>query len=91
MRNAPILQFAQFASAHSIKYPIGSVNNTVVITIKPASKSGTDRVEKGVARQGGNNHQTSIPTGVFKTSDGYFNIATTGGRINLKARSSASS
>src|SRR5450755_975890 len=34
-----------------------------------------------VAQQAGNNHPTSIPTGVFKTSDGYINIATTGGRI----------
>src|SRR5256885_11685713 len=36
-------------------------------------------MEKDVARQAGNNHPTSIPTGVFKTSDGYINIATTGG------------
>ena len=38
-------------------------------------------MEKDVAGQAGNNHPTSIPTGVFKTSDGYINIATTGGRI----------
>jgi len=38
-------------------------------------------MEKDVAKQAGNNHPTSIPTGVFKTSDGYINIATTGGRI----------
>ncbi len=38
-------------------------------------------VEGDVARQAGNNHPTSIPTGVFKTSDGYINIATTGGKI----------
>src|SRR5207249_11845537 len=38
-------------------------------------------MEKDVARQAGNHHPTSIPTGVFKTSDGYINIATTGGRI----------
>src|ERR1700689_261441 len=38
-------------------------------------------MEKDVAKQAGNNHPTSIPTGVFKTSDGYLNIATTGGRI----------
>jgi crotonobetainyl-CoA:carnitine CoA-transferase CaiB-like acyl-CoA transferase len=31
-----------------------------------------------VPRQAGNNHPTSIPTGVFRTSDGYINIATTG-------------
>jgi crotonobetainyl-CoA:carnitine CoA-transferase CaiB-like acyl-CoA transferase len=38
-------------------------------------------MEKEVPKQAGNNHPTSIPTGVFKTSDGYINIATTGGRI----------
>jgi crotonobetainyl-CoA:carnitine CoA-transferase CaiB-like acyl-CoA transferase len=38
-------------------------------------------MEKDVARQAGNNHPTSIPTGVFKTSDGFINIATTGGKI----------
>jgi len=37
--------------------------------------------KRKVAKQAGNNHPTSIPTGVFKTSDGYINIATTGGRI----------
>jgi len=34
-----------------------------------------------VAKQAGNNHPTSIPTGVFKTSDGYINIAVAGGAI----------
>jgi crotonobetainyl-CoA:carnitine CoA-transferase CaiB-like acyl-CoA transferase len=34
-----------------------------------------------VAKQAGNNHPTSIPTGVFKTRDGYINIATTGQKI----------
>src|SRR6202789_577165 len=38
-------------------------------------------MEQEVPQQAGNNHPTSIPTGVFKTSDGYINIATTGGRI----------
>lgn len=38
-------------------------------------------MEKEVAGQAGNNHPTSIPTGVFRTADGYINIATTGGRI----------
>ena len=38
-------------------------------------------MEQDVAQQAGNDHPTSIPTGVFKTSDGYINIATTGGRI----------
>src|ERR1700743_1867471 len=38
-------------------------------------------MEKDVAKQVGNDHPTSIPTGVFKTSDGYINIATTGGKI----------
>ena len=34
-----------------------------------------------VPKQAGNNHPTSIPTGVFKTKDSHINIATTGGRI----------
>jgi crotonobetainyl-CoA:carnitine CoA-transferase CaiB-like acyl-CoA transferase len=34
-----------------------------------------------VPKQAGNDHPTSIPTGVFKTSDGHINIATTGGAI----------
>src|SRR5690348_7034285 len=38
-------------------------------------------MEKEVAKQAGNNHPTSIPTGVFRTSDGYINIATAGGRV----------
>jgi crotonobetainyl-CoA:carnitine CoA-transferase CaiB-like acyl-CoA transferase len=37
--------------------------------------------EGQVAKQAGNNHPTSIPTGVFKTSDGYLNIAVTGQAI----------
>jgi len=34
-----------------------------------------------VPKQAGNNHPTSIPTGVFRTSDGYMNIAVTGNNI----------
>ena len=34
--------------------------------------------EGQVPKQAGNNHPTSIPTGVFKTSDGYLNLAVTG-------------
>ena len=34
-----------------------------------------------VPRQAGNNHPTSIPTGVFRTRDGHINIAATGQRI----------
>lgn len=34
-----------------------------------------------VPKQAGNNHPTSIPTGVFKTVDGYINIASTGQAI----------
>src|SRR5947199_7666075 len=34
-----------------------------------------------VPRQAGNNHPTSIPTGVFKTADGHINIASTGSKI----------
>jgi formyl-CoA transferase len=38
-------------------------------------------MKQEVPQQAGNNHPTSIPTGVFKTADGYINIATTGPRI----------
>ncbi len=38
-------------------------------------------VEGEVARQAGNNHPTTVPTGVFKTRDGLVNIATTGGKM----------
>ena len=38
-------------------------------------------MEGDVAGQAGNNHPTSIPTGVFRTSDGFIYIATTGGKI----------
>ncbi|MAJ00447.1 MAG: formyl-CoA transferase [Nisaea sp.] len=34
-----------------------------------------------VAGQAGNNHPTSIPTGAFKTTDGYINLAVSGGEI----------
>ncbi len=34
-----------------------------------------------IPRQAGNNHPTSIPTGVFKTADGHINIAATGQTI----------
>jgi formyl-CoA transferase len=37
--------------------------------------------KKEVPPQAGNNHPTSIPTGVFKTADGHINIATTGQKI----------
>ena len=38
-------------------------------------------VKGEVAGQAGNNHPTSIPTGVFDTSNGYLNLAATGGAI----------
>ena len=38
-------------------------------------------VDGEVPKQAGNNHPTSIPTGVFTTRDGFINIATTGGKI----------
>jgi len=38
-------------------------------------------MKEEVAGQAGNNHPTSIPTGVFKTSDGHINIAATGDAI----------
>ena len=37
-----------------------------------------------VAKQAGNNHPTSIPTGVFRTRDGYMNIAASGHKIWLR-------
>jgi crotonobetainyl-CoA:carnitine CoA-transferase CaiB-like acyl-CoA transferase len=37
--------------------------------------------EGQVPKQAGNNHPTSIPTGVFKTKDGHLNIAVTGQTI----------
>ncbi len=38
-------------------------------------------VKGEVPGQAGNNHPTSIPTGVFQTSDGHLNLATTGEQI----------
>ncbi len=38
-------------------------------------------IAKEVPQQAGNDHPTSIPTGVFKTLDGYINIASSGGAI----------
>ncbi|MBF6568915.1 MAG: CoA transferase [Candidatus Binataceae bacterium] len=38
-------------------------------------------MEGEIAGQAGNNHPTSMPTGVYPTSDGYVNIAATGQRI----------
>ena len=38
-------------------------------------------IDKEVPQQAGNNHPTVIPTGVFKTSDGYINIACAGQEI----------
>jgi crotonobetainyl-CoA:carnitine CoA-transferase CaiB-like acyl-CoA transferase len=38
-------------------------------------------VDHEVPPQAGNNHPTSIPTGVFETSDGHINIAAAGGHM----------
>src|SRR6202161_157939 len=38
-------------------------------------------VKHEVAKQAGNDHPTSIPTGVFKTQDGHINIAVAGQKI----------
>lgn len=38
-------------------------------------------IEDDVAKQAGNDHPTSIPTGAFRTTDGHINIATAGGSI----------
>ena len=37
-----------------------------------------------VAKQAGNNHPTSIPTGVYRTRDGYMNLAASGHKIWLR-------
>jgi formyl-CoA transferase len=41
-------------------------------------------IAKEVPGQAGNNHPTSIPTGVFATADGYINIAAAGDEIYLR-------
>src|SRR5690606_38289153 len=38
-------------------------------------------MDKDIAPQAGNDHPTSIPTGVFKTSDGHINIAVAGQKM----------
>ncbi len=38
-------------------------------------------MDKDIPPQAGNDHPTSIPTGVFKTSDGYINIAVAGQKM----------
>ena len=38
-------------------------------------------VEGEVAKQAGNNHPTSIPTGAFRTRDGYINVAANGTKM----------
>ncbi len=38
-------------------------------------------VDGEVAGQAGNNHPTTIPTGAYKTRNGYVNVATTGGQM----------
>src|SRR5919202_1562240 len=38
-------------------------------------------MDRHVPKQAGNNHPTSIPTGVFETADGHINIAVTGQKI----------
>ena len=41
-------------------------------------------VDQEVPPQAGNNHPTSIPTGVFPTSDGHINIAAAGGHMWIR-------
>jgi crotonobetainyl-CoA:carnitine CoA-transferase CaiB-like acyl-CoA transferase len=41
-------------------------------------------VDHEVPPQAGNNHPTSIPTGVFPTSDGHINIAAAGGHMWIR-------
>ena len=38
-------------------------------------------MDREVPKQAGNNHPTSIPTGVFETADGHINIAVTGHKL----------
>src|SRR3954453_15178610 len=38
-------------------------------------------IDQDVPKQAGNDHPTSIPTGVFKTTDGHINIAAVGGTM----------
>jgi formyl-CoA transferase len=38
-------------------------------------------IDKEVAKQAGNDHPTGIPTGVFPSSDGHFNIAAASSRV----------
>jgi formyl-CoA transferase len=38
-------------------------------------------MNREVPKQAGNNHPTAIPTGVFRTADGYINIASTGDKM----------
>ncbi|ODT22949.1 MAG: formyl-CoA transferase [Hyphomicrobium sp. SCN 65-11] len=44
-------------------------------------------MDKEIPPQAGNDHPTSIPTGVFKTSDGYINIAVAGQKMWEKFKS----
>lgn len=41
-------------------------------------------MDQDVAKQAGNNHPTSIPTGVFATTDGYMNLAVAGQEIWMR-------
>ena len=41
-------------------------------------------MDKEVAEQAGNDHPTGIPTGVFPSSDGYFNIAAASERVWMR-------
>ncbi len=43
-------------------------------------------MDKEVPGQAGNNHPTSIPTGVFQTADGYLNLAVAGQAMWLKLK-----
>ena len=43
-------------------------------------------MDGNVPKQAGNDHPTSIPTGVFATSDGFINIACAGQHIWLRLK-----
>jgi crotonobetainyl-CoA:carnitine CoA-transferase CaiB-like acyl-CoA transferase len=43
-------------------------------------------MDREVPQQAGNDHPTTIPTGVFETSDGYINIASAGEALWLRLK-----
>ena len=48
---------------------------------RPVQINGRWLIDGAIAPQAGNDHPTSIPTGVFRTADGHINIAAAGQAI----------